>query len=248
LTVIKPTLLNNLIDLELAKYSFYNTQITSIPSGLFYYNTKLKDVQYIFNNNQVLTDVPEDLFINNPLLESVYSMFGACKALETVPEDLFKFQPNLRDIAYLFSHSGLKEIPQKLFSYSENIAGYYYTFYNTPIISVPDGVILNLMTSGYLSNSAGFYNCPNLKTIVIPESLWSIGGSFFYGCPAIEWIELKSITPPECTSDTFVNSIETVYPIYVPDAAIEDYKAASGFIGYASRIFPVSQKPIQVDE
>jgi hypothetical protein len=64
----------------------------------------------------------------------------------------------------------------------------------------------------------------------------------FLNCPLLEYIEMESDTPPTLNSSTF-NGANTTFVIYVPDSAVNDYKDATGWIGYADRILPVSQKP-----
>jgi hypothetical protein len=244
LTVIKPTILKNLVHIQTARNLFYGGKYTSIPEDLFRYNVNLISVESCFVYARSLTTVPEGLFAYNPLIENAESLFSECTALETVPEDLFEFQQNLKSVYRIFYNSGLKEIPLELFANSDLIEKFHYAFAYTQITDVPDGLILKINAGSNVNVDAIFYACSKLKTAIVPATVCKFGDAFFYGCNALEWVEIKSTTPPEASSSLFDYSQgAAAYPIYVPDAALNDYKAATGFVGYASRIFPVSQKP-----
>lgn len=69
---------------------------------------------------------------------------------------------------------------------------------------------------------------PNLRQLY-----WNSCGQFS------DWVALHALTPPTCDSYVF-NSNAT---IYVPDEAVDTYKAATGFKDMADRIKPLSEKP-----
>ncbi len=78
----------------------------------------------------------------------------------------------------------------------------------------------------------------NVECIIIPETVTSIGKYQFYGgySGSHLWI-MKSSTP--CTVSTSNWSGSNKY--YVPDAAVDTYKAASGWSTWEAKIFPISQ-------
>lgn len=55
---------------------------------------------------------------------------------------------------------------------------------------------------------------------------------------------MGNITPPTLGANCFINT-NSSFRIYVPDdgtgAIVQDYKAATNWSSYASRIFPISQ-------
>lgn len=93
--------------------------------------------------------------------------------------------------------------------------------------------------NGYIVTSFGsidgiFRLCWALKTAVIPENILYLPS---FSETYLTWIELKATTPP------VASSLDSVQAIYVPDTAVDTYKAATGFIAHAAKIKPVSQRP-----
>jgi hypothetical protein len=83
-----------------------------------------------------------------------------------------------------------------------------------------------------------FVNCKALRHVVLPAGFTSMDWSVFQGCTSLEYIVCKPTTPPSCGNNCFSGS---TCNIYVPDESVEDYKTASGWTGYASRIKPMSE-------
>lgn len=105
-----------------------------------------------------------------------------------------------------------------------------------------------------------FRRCPNLiyanipsapqTTMVFIESgikrvyfrdLLSVGNYAFQDCSKLEMLVIDNITPPTIGTGTF--TLTPAFQIYVPDFAVQTYKAASGWSSYASRIHPISELP-----
>lgn len=86
----------------------------------------------------------------------------------------------------------------------------------------------------------GFNNCRGLITLTLPASLTTIGQYAFSGCRGLVSVILEPTTPPTMSSYSWNN---TTCNFYVPDSAVNDYKAASNWSSLASRIFPLSDKP-----
>lgn len=88
-----------------------------------------------------------------------------------------------------------------------------------------------------------FQNCTALKSITIPSSVTSLGSSTFSGCTAMEDIVLLSTTPCSVSYSVFPYENED-FVIYVPDAALEDYKAHKSWSveQLAGRIFAISTR------
>lgn len=105
-----------------------------------------------------------------------------------------------------------------------------------------------------------FFGSRNYSTLVIPNSVQSIGDGAFYtnnistltigsgvttigstafqkstGATQYESITVLALTPPTISSPT-TNLFGNVGVIYVPSASVNAYKAASGWSQYASRI------------
>ena len=106
------------------------------------------------------------------------------------------------------SYSGNVEIPQTI------IAG------NTFNVTTIDGY--------------AFYNCTDLTSVTIPESVTSIGYAAFENCSSAQEFVFEGETPPTVGNYVFYGSS---CPIYVPNAsAVTAYKSANNMSNYASRV------------
>lgn len=107
-----------------------------------------------------------------------------------------------------------------------------YAFYNSNLITVtlPDSIT----SIGELA----FYGS-KLSSINIPSGVTLIDHWAFYGLDTI--IHMNPNTPPTLGNRVFDNGYGI---IYVPDASVDTYKAASGWMQYASRIKPISEMPV----
>ena len=79
-----------------------------------------------------------------------------------------------------------------------------------------------------------FGSCISLTSIYIPNGVTSIGNSAFARCRSLTSITIEATTPPTLGSGAF-NSTNNC-PIIVPCESVNDYKSASGWSDYASRI------------
>ena len=107
-----------------------------------------------------------------------------------------------------------------------------YAFRNTAITSFV-APILSEITSNAL------YGCKNL-TLVDLTDVTSIAANAFYGCSALEAVVIRATTPPTLASTNAFTSTNNC-PFYVPDEAVEAYKAATNWKSYATRIKPLSE-------
>jgi hypothetical protein len=85
-----------------------------------------------------------------------------------------------------------------------------------------------------------FSNIRTLRSITIPASVTSIGTNAFATSPNLVDIAMLPTTPPTLGANSFVN-IGPQAKIYVPDASVDAYKAATNWITYANYIFPISE-------
>lgn len=87
-----------------------------------------------------------------------------------------------------------------------------------------------------ISNNT-FAHCPDLRSIVLHESISMIGSNAFSGCTGLMSITCKSVTPPS-TSNSFADeSIHTQATLFVPNESLESYRAHDEW-GRFSRIVP----------
>lgn len=70
-----------------------------------------------------------------------------------------------------------------------------------------------------------FYNCQLLDDVVIPAEVTTIGNEAFSGCTSLRSLTFLSETPATLGTNVFAEMPED-YILYVPEAAVETYKAA----------------------
>lgn len=88
-------------------------------------------------------------------------------------------------------------------------------------------------------NNDAFNSCTSLRNITIPSGVTSIGGNAFNWCSAFQYVIMEGTTPPTLSNSNAFNNTNSC-PIYVPDSAVNTYKAANVWSNLASRIFPIS--------
>ena len=93
------------------------------------------------------------------------------------------------------------------------------------------------MTS--ISAFAFAYN--QLTSVVIPDSVTGIW-DYTFGSNQLTEIIFEGETPPNIYSNTFSDNLD-LNAIYVPDNAVETYKAMTNYTKYADIIKPISERP-----
>lgn len=92
-----------------------------------------------------------------------------------------------------------------------------------------------------------FSLCDGLTNVEMPASLTNIGDGAFKQCTALTSVTVDAATPPVVTSTTtpLLGLFEQspVVEIYVPCAAVDDYKAADGWSTYADQIICQAPEP-----
>ena len=84
-----------------------------------------------------------------------------------------------------------------------------------------------------------FNACTALSLAIIGDTVTKIDSSAFLNCLSLARLVVKAVTPPTLASDT-LRGCSKLTAIYVPDEAVEAYKAATNWIGYAAKIQPLS--------
>jgi hypothetical protein len=87
------------------------------------------------------------------------------------------------------------------------------------------------------------YACFSITKLNFPSSITIIDAAAFANSfNIIEYVFL-SITPPTLANTNAFSGINPICKIYVPDASVEDYKAATNWNTYANYIYPLSSRP-----
>lgn len=104
---------------------------------------------------------------------------------------------------------------------------------------------LRVIVHGY-GNTTTFkslYACSALRKIIFPSTITSISANCFANCFYMNYYIFLSPTPPTLANVNAFTGINTICKIYVPDASVDAYKAATNWVTYANYIYPLSQKP-----
>ncbi|OMQ26919.1 hypothetical protein BMI79_00905 [Serratia oryzae] len=90
------------------------TSLTTIPPGLFKYNTKLLAVSGIFSYCDI-RDIPEDIFSTCTLIAYFDLLFRENKNLSNIPDGLFDNNVNAVSFNAAFYETGVESVPGGLF-------------------------------------------------------------------------------------------------------------------------------------
>jgi hypothetical protein len=147
-TSIPATLFSNCTSAQTFRNAFSNcTNLESIPTDLFRYNTVMTDAAGMFAATKIST-LTANTFQYNPSITTVAGCFANLTSLTSVDEDLFNTHSSLTnaivDFSSVFSgcnNVGFTSIPEGLFRYSVNAKLFGSAFLNcTKIASIPSGL------------------------------------------------------------------------------------------------------------
>lgn len=92
-----------------------------------------------------------------------------------------------------------------------------------------------------------FAACKALTKLILHASITTVAVATFENCTGITTYIFLSTTPPTLANINAFTGINPICKIYVPDASVAAYKAATNWNNYSSYIYPLSEKP-QSDE
>lgn len=192
----------------------------------------------------------------NYIPSSITSLGGAFENYESLQDVTCEIPSGVTDMDFTFGNcSSLVNYP----NIPSGVSSMYGTFsgckslVNAPVI--PDIVedmmstfggcskLVNVpnISSGVTSLYGTFDGCSSLVTSpAIPNSVRQMQRTF-YGCTSLKELTLLPTTPPLMQSA--LQGCSSIESIYVPDSALEDYKAATNWSEFASNIKPLSSKP-----
>ena len=105
------------------------------------------------------------------------------------------------------------------------------------------------MSELYLSDSLrvideyAFYNCENLTTIELPQSVSKIGQSAFQYCRKLELIDCKNITPANLGINAFDYTSKNL-KIFVPSESVNNYLEDASWNQYNILCFSIYENGI----
>lgn len=112
-----------------------------------------------------------------------------------------------------------------------------YVFLNCSLLTR----VVNLENTQLTSiRSELFSGCSSLAEIALPAGVTSIRSYAFSGCSSLQYIRIEATTPPTLASKAIPS---TIGAIYVPDASVAAYQAATNWSDFASKIKGISEMP-----
>jgi hypothetical protein len=88
-----------------------------------------------------------------------------------------------------------------------------------------------------------FDGCVSLKELEFHDAVTSIGTSCFVNASQVLEYTFLSTTPPTLANTNAFTGINAACKIYVPDASVSAYKAATNWSTYSNYIYPLSTRP-----
>ena len=226
--------------------------ITRVGIGAFARNQSLSSIT--FTNPSAITFIGDYAFSGTPI-----ESFTITDSVTTWGDNSFNSCKKLKNITI---GSGVTSIPLHAFMYCsllDNVvipnnvtsigSGAFIYCSNLKNITLPntitsigssafDGCAFTSFTipSGVtVINMSTFFDNPMLSTVTIPSGVTSIGFHAFALCRNLTSITIYATTPPTLDSKAFRDTNST-FKIYVPSASVDDYKSASTWEDYSSRI------------
>lgn len=225
------------IGLSLARPPFgFVGALTSEEAAVFASNFTPNDIPDEILDYTIL-DYPKDI-PGEESEEEVLTLSFSDSELEKVLTERFDksgdgllTKDELKDVSSL---EGLK-LENKLTSFNE-------LAYFTSITEIPQMffqgfgsmVSVKMPESIEIINSNAFLGCSSLKSIEIPASVSRIGDWAFASCVKLNSLVCEGETPPSVGESFLAYSNDVV--IYVPAAAVDSYKKATGWKSFAKRI------------
>ena len=85
-----------------------------------------------------------------------------------------------------------------------------------------------------------FQGCQGLLEVDLGTGLTAIGTDTFLDCMSLASIICRAYNPPTFTKSTPFNGIPETTKFYVPNERVDVYKAAAGWVEFASRIYSIN--------
>lgn len=159
------------------------------------------------------------------------------------------FQDNY-SLKYISFYKITQTVPARLFQDCRQLihVNFPSSFSGSPTLCFYNCYSLRkFIYSGFINIIEDFVDNRSISKLSFGTNLLTIAGASFQNCYAITQYIFYSTTPPTLANINAFTGINQICKIYVPDASVEAYKAATNWITYANYIYPLSQKP-QSDE
>lgn len=170
----------------------------------------------------------EKVVLPNTLTSIQGSVFYGCTSLTSV-ENLHQNITELGTYAFCSVPANLDVVLPNVTSLTTG------TFKSSGITRVRlEGLSTMSGNWGGAGTQGNFAGCQNLTTVILGESVTSLGGAEFTNCPALSYFVCQAVTPP--TNGGIFQDLNAAPVIYVPEISVEDYKTATNWATYATKI------------
>lgn len=191
-----------------------------------------KEVEDKEGNRYEVTRIEKGAFFAEETLEKV----EIPQSVELIKANVFVGCKNLKKIEVAKENKAYKVVDNTL-----------YTKSGKTIIAVIDTGVSYLIPKGVINITEGaFVYCPNLKTVIFPETIKKIGAVFCGSCPNIENVIWKGKTLPifvETKAKTYVDREDKSIAITVPSGTKEMYIEQLANIFYSENGILVKEDP-----
>jgi hypothetical protein len=167
----------------------------------------------------------------NTLCTNISAAFNGCSSLEKVVIN------DITNIGTTNTFNGCSSLREISIPNSINSLG---TFIFQNCTGLQSLLISNTLTS---IGSSSIRNCNNLVELEFPNTLTSIAANALQDNLSILEYTFLSTTPPTLANINAFTNINAACKIYVPDASVAAYQAATNWVTYANYIYPLSTKP-----
>jgi hypothetical protein len=184
----------------------------TIPEGV----TNIGETTFALCSNLISVTLPESVStIGNSAFYSCYNLktVKMPQNAESMGEMVFAMCRSLEEISIPVGITSVKK----------------YSFYNCTSLKsvlIPDVISID---------QAAFFNCSSLLEIELMGSLETIGMMAFRSCSSLSTITIHAVVPPSLDSYVF-SGCSRISAILVPPESVKDYKSASGWSDYSSKI------------
>ena len=82
----------------------------------------------------------------------------------------------------------------------------------------------------------GISGCTEMKSVVLPATLKTIGYDAFWYCQQLKTVTINAVNPPALVNNPFRDT--RIEKIYVPKGSVEQYKRATFWSAFSDKIYP----------
>ena len=142
---------------------FSGSGIQEIPDGLFNYQTELINVSYMFGLAPSITYIPQDLFWNNTKITDMSYLFFWSE-INYIPNDFFRYNTEVTTFANCFSSTYLTFVPDYLFRYNTKAVNFSDCFSECLDLRLNSNIFCDENTemgTRFAGQNVNFTNCFN---------------------------------------------------------------------------------------